>query len=91
MTKTDNPSAPNGFDFIAFLDDHFGDVNGVVGLVHKHLPDAPRHEAVRKWFARGSVSSEWFPMLLAVLEKENGCPVALTPYVQPGDRHDIFT
>lgn len=68
-----------------FLKDNFGDTDGVTGLVGKHWPVIPAREAVRKWFSRASISSEWWPVLLIVLEKENGgVPVSLAPYSDHG-------
>lgn len=69
-----------------FLEDNFGDVDGVIGLVGKHWSTVPQREAVRKWFSRESVASEWWPVLLLVLEAHKGKPVSLSPYMTRGGR-----
>jgi hypothetical protein len=68
------------FQTVKFLEDNFDDVDGVIGLVGKYWPVTPRREAVRKWFSRESVASEWWPVLLLVLETHTGRPVSLAPY-----------
>lgn len=74
-----------------FLTDHFGDTDGVLGLVGKHWHEVPRRETVRKWFRRASVASEWWPILLFVLEINNGEPVSLAPYFATGGEDGIFS
>lgn len=64
-----------------FLHEHFGDADGVLWLVGKHWHEVPQRETVRKWFRRASVASEWWPILLLVLEIDNGEPVSLATYV----------
>lgn len=91
--KTDTRRMQPGrfmFDTTRFLETHFNDADGVIGLVAKHWPTIPNREAVRKWFSRSSVASEWFPVLLIVLEAEAGSPVTLREFGQKGAQNDIF-
>jgi len=77
------------FDTRKFLEDHFTDADGVLGLLGKHIDETPpARDAVRKWFSRGSVPAEWMPMLLIALENEQSGPVSLAPYQESGN--DIF-
>lgn len=78
------------FDTARFLQDHFGDSDGVVGLVGKHSDKIPAKEAVRKWFSRGAIPGDWLPVLLVALERENGAYPKLAAYLTGDDCHDIF-
>ncbi len=69
------------FDTTRFLEDHFRTPDAIVGLFNAYRLEIPARDTVRKWFARGSVPSEWFPLLVAVRELENGEPVRLLPYI----------
>ena len=67
-----------------FLEDHYRDPDGVVGAFNAYSLDIPPRDTVRKWFARGSIPSEWFPMLVAVRELDTGEPIRLAPYLTKG-------
>lgn len=41
----------------------------------------PKLEAIKKWFTRGQISAEWLPVLLVLVELENGQAVSLARYV----------
>ncbi len=77
------------FDTARFLQEHFVDADGVIGLVGKHFDQTPAREAVRKWFSRGAVPGDWLPVLLVALEMETAAPQSLRRYLTD-DRHDIF-
>lgn len=80
------------FNTLKFLKDNFGDVDGVIDITEKHWPAQPQREAVRKWFSRESVASDWWPVLLLVLEAHKGRPVSLAPYQTRGGTVDgIFS
>ena len=68
-------------DQLAFLKEHFGDADGVLGLLGKHVNDVPQRPAVIKWFRRGSVPGEWLFLLLVALKRENGEWPDLEPFV----------
>lgn len=72
------------FDAKRFLDENFRDADGLVGTFHAYGLSVPPKDTVRKWFVRATIPSEWFPMIVAVLELENGKAISLTPYL--GDR-----
>lgn len=44
--------------------------------------EPPKAETVYKWFQRGSIPGEWFPVLLALLELEKGNAVSVSPYLR---------
>lgn len=69
------------FDAKRFLADNFRDPDGLVGAFHAYRLDIPPKDTVRKWFSRATIPSEWFVMIIVVLELENGRPVSLTPYI----------
>lgn len=56
----------------AFLQEHFGNPDGVVNLLAKHGAPVPQRPAVVKWFARGSVPGEWVLWLMIALYREDG-------------------
>jgi len=70
------------FDASRFLEEHFRDADGVVGLLGAYNLTPPRANTVQKWFQRGSVPSEWLPLLLCVLELENGSAIQIAKYVE---------
>lgn len=78
------------FATTSFLQDNFRDPDGVVGLIGQHWPESPKRETVRKWFDRGSVSGEWWPVLLVVLERAENRPVQMAQYAHQGEVNDVF-
>lgn len=82
-------------DQTSFLELHFDTPDGVLGLLGKYMTYPPKRPAVVKWFTRGSVPGEWWPILLYVIEQENGEPLSMGPYFKncggAGDEaNDIF-
>jgi hypothetical protein len=69
------------FDTQRFLTENFRDADGVVGLFNAFRLEIPPRDTVRKWFSRGTIPSQWLPMLIAVAELEAGRPVSLARYV----------
>lgn len=65
-----------------FLADHFHSVQGVVSFLGAYDAPLPKAPAVQKWFERGSIPSDWLPVLLCYLEIENGAPVSLKVYLE---------
>ena len=72
------------FDCRRFLVDKFRDPDGVVGTFNAYGLGIPSRDTIRKWFERGSLPSDWFPMLVVVAELENGEPVRLAEYLMKG-------
>ena len=70
------------FDTTRFLNDHFGSPQRVIGFLRAYKLHEPSIETVRKWFQRAAVPSEWLPVLLAVLELDEGHPVSLATYIK---------
>jgi hypothetical protein len=80
------------FDTMRFIDDHLVNADAVVGLANHLRVDVPTKDTLRKWFTRGSIPGEWWPVMLALLEKDAGRPVSLVQYLEGGTVHvaDIF-
>lgn len=84
------------FDPTAFLETHFSGPDGVLSLIGKYFNLSPQRAAVVKWFTRGSIPGEWWPVLFYVIEQENGEPLPMGPYFAncggAGDEaNDIFS
>lgn len=79
------------FDAKRFLKEEFGTADAIIGLAGTYAVDVPKRETIRKWFERGSVPGEWWPVMVTLLEKERGKPVGLSGYlINGGEGHDIF-
>lgn len=74
------------FDTVRFLKDRFQNPSGLAAFASAYSFSL-NQSAVEKWFQRGRVPSEWFSVLLALLELETGQPVRLAGYLGRG-RHD---
>lgn len=70
------------FDTKRFLEDQFVSADGLVGSFNAFRMDIPSRDTVRKWFERGSVPSDWLPLLICVRELETGEPVKLAKYLK---------
>lgn len=69
-----------------FLADQFGEPVDVAAALHARFPKAPSADTVRKWYIRDSVSSEWLPPLLVLIEERQGQPTSVKAYVTSGRR-----
>jgi len=78
------------FDSLAFLNANFNTPSGVVGLLAKHGFETPQLDTARKWFARGSIPSEWWPIVIIVAFAEAHGSLNLRAYVKGGGPRDIF-
>lgn len=79
------------FNAARFLDDNFGTPDAVLGMAAKYKIEVPARDTVRKWFSREAISGEWLPVLLAMLEFENGSAISLKSYLDnDGDYHGVF-
>lgn len=80
------------FNADRYLREHFGGPDGVLALLEKHTDaDLPERSAVEKWFQRGSIPSNWLPLLHIAVEAEKSAPVSFAQYVTTGGGPDIFT
>lgn len=68
------------FQTSKFLKDQFGNPDAIAGIAAVYDVDVPSTDTMRKWFSRGSVSGEWWPILMMLLEKYHGSPVSLEQY-----------
>ena len=73
------------FDTNRFLSDNFGGHPRLIAFVRSFGYEPPNAEAAYKWFRRGAVPGEWFPVLVALLELERGKPLTLVPYLKAGN------
>lgn len=69
------------FDEKKFLTEELGTRDKVLGLFSAYGVDGPMPAAVEKWFQRSSIPSAWLPVVLVLLELENGRPLSLGKYV----------
>lgn len=60
-----------------FLRKFFDGPADLIRVVTGHELGEPNYEMVNKWFQRGKISADWFPLLLCTLEIEHGEPVKL--------------
>lgn len=74
------------FDTKAFLDDHFKAPQEIVSLYRSYGLDAPEEQAVYKWFKRESVPSTQLPIVLCLIELEQGAPARLAKYIKRGGK-----
>lgn len=69
------------FNSKRFLIEMFGSAQGVLSFLRAYRVPLPGAFAVEKWFQRGSIPSDWLPVLLAYLEIEHGAPISLSAYL----------
>lgn len=69
------------FDARQFLIDTFRTPTELSAFVRAYGYEPPKEATVDKWFRRQSVPSEWFPLLLGLLELDRGKPVSLVSYL----------
>lgn len=69
------------FDGKRFLKENFLNPQKVLALFRAYNIGCPSLSAIEKWFQRGTIPGEWFPVLLAFLEMERGRPVGVTEYL----------
>ena len=69
------------FDTRKFLADTYQNADGVCGIFSAYKMPIPARDTVRKWFERSSIPSEWFPVLVAIMELERGEPIWLSDYL----------
>lgn len=69
------------FEARQFLKEQFANPQKVLSLFAFYGLSAPTLSAVEKWFSRGSIPGDAFPVLIAILELERGAPVSVTKYL----------
>jgi hypothetical protein len=79
------------FKTTQFLEENFATPDAVVGLSSCFNVEVPTRDTVRKWFSRGAIPGEWWPILLLILECQNGAPISLLGYMgKETVSNDIF-
>lgn len=72
------------FDHAKLLADKFGTRARLMAFLRAYSAPLPQETAVAKWFQRGTIPSDWLPVILAYLELDEGAPVRLAPYLKGG-------
>jgi len=70
------------FEAKRFLVDHFRTPTELISFVRAFNHEPPKADTVYKWFSRGVLPGEWFPILLALLELDRGGPVSIAGYIK---------
>lgn len=71
------------FDFTRFLTDHWLDGKTLSRFLIRYGIRDVTEPAAHKWYVRAKIPSEWFPVLVCLLQLEAGKPVDLTPWFTP--------
>lgn len=69
------------FDTKQFLSKHFRDLSRIRPTFVAYGIEPPEEAAIRKWAQRGNVPSNWFVLLLCLIELETGKPASLVPFL----------
>lgn len=70
------------FDTKTFLQEQCGGPDGVLALLGDAEFVLPQREAIRKWFERGSIAGDWWPLLLLAIEFRDGKKPEIYRYLQ---------
>lgn len=70
------------FDTVRFLTEKFDTPNNLHRLLVAYRFAPPSISAVGKWWLREQVPAAWLPILLLILEMENGKVISITDYVR---------
>lgn len=69
------------FDAKGFLTKNFQTPANVVSRLAAYGFETPKVHAVEKWFQRGRVPGEYWPLLVSVIELDRGRPVSVTEFL----------
>ena len=69
------------FDTKAFLAEHWPDLDKLLYFLRSYGANLQR-QALFKWKLRDSIPTEWFALLLALMELEKGRPISLIPFLR---------
>jgi hypothetical protein len=72
------------FLYIQFLRDTFGNPPSLFCFLQAYGFTKLKLSAVDKWFQRGAIPSDWFGVVLALLEIDRGAPVNVSAYIKLG-------
>lgn len=73
------------FDAKRFLQENFRSSVELVTFLRSYGVEPPLANTADKWWRRNSISGEWLPVLLAVLEIDRGAPVSIASYLTEGE------
>jgi hypothetical protein len=76
------------FDFRQFLEEQFHTPAALQALVIAYGFTAPKLSTIQKWWSRGSVPADAFPILLMLAELEAGTLVELMRYIPRSKTND---
>jgi hypothetical protein len=80
--STDMIRHPRMFNTRQFIDEQFKGRNGVCPMLRAYGVICPAQTVVDKWYYRESIPTDWFALLLVVLELDHGAPMSLSKYVR---------
>jgi hypothetical protein len=69
------------FDDTRFLAAFFSGHEEMCNLIQSYGFEPPLPDTASKWFRRGAIPGAWFPILLGVLEMDNGGPISVAPFI----------
>lgn len=73
------------FDFKKFLLSHWRNAEMLQRFLETYGFTELKRDSIYKWFLRGAVPTEWFAVLLCLLELEKGGPVSIAGYLNDRD------
>lgn len=69
------------FNFPRFMQDWFKNPAGLFAFMQSYGVRRVTAAAVAKWFQRQQIPAEWLPLILGLLELEQGRPVSMADYL----------
>jgi hypothetical protein len=72
------------FNWKKFLQLEFNSAGAVYNFLSAYSVSV-KLEAIHKWWQREKIPSEWFALILALIELDQGKPVSLAQYLASGD------
>ena len=82
MPSSNRGRAAAVLDVRKFVAEQFHDAERLISTVRAYGLEAPNKQSVYKWLQRGTIPSEWLPILLVVLELDRGSPPRLAQYLR---------
>jgi len=70
------------FDTYKFLTDNWPNADELLKFAHNYGCSHLKRQTAYKWFERKSVPSDWLPILLALMELDQGKPISLAKYLK---------
>ncbi len=68
------------FDTRKFLKTYWPNEIHLINWISAYGETPPKRPAAAKWFSRSSIPTDWFALILILLEIQEGAPISLTRY-----------